>query len=587
MKMEETMRKLEEEKEDKLHQSLCENEEERVERNEEVKYSFISTPSTNTKAYKKGGWGARHTLVLLACVGVILMSMMRYGLSMAIVSMVTRPAADHHHQYSTNTTATNITATPFLTNVTTFSSTGMDDGGVCFAPDVDGVDGGVNGTFDGVYNDSITRFEWDEKAQGHVLGAFYYGYFLTNILGGRLAERVGSKPVILVGMLLSSLLSLVSPLAAHLSTGMFIGVRLVQGFAQDDFAGSLLDAFKLAALRDVDGGRPRWGRVCQFGEDERGVHARQRTLRGPQRFESPQQGVLVPAFNRCLVMWVPPYKRSKYNTFVFIGSEVGIVLSMTVGGYFCSQPSVGSWTAVFYVFGGAGMLWCVAWWVVARESPLHHNGMSAEEKKYLTAHCVVQQEQNGIVSALPYVAETTFALLFCVAVDRATASGRLSVLAVRRLAMAVASYIPAAALVGMCLVGCDSVAAVGVVCVAIGAGGSAFCGLFSSHQDLAPNLAGTLLGVTNSIANVMGFLAPALVGVITFRNQTVWAWNTVFLLSAAIYLLSATFYITCVTDKVQPFNDPAQVQDGHVEEVKVEKPGEGKHAKQLPLPEAS
>ncbi|XP_050732817.1 sialin-like isoform X5 [Eriocheir sinensis] len=482
----------------------------------------------------------------------------------------------------------------------------------------------------------MIRFEWDEKAQGHVLGAFYYGYFLTNILGGRLAERVGSKPVILVGMLLSSLLSLVSPLAAHLSTGMFIGVRLVQGFAQDDFAGSLLDAFKLAALRDVDGGRPRWGRVCQFGEDERGVHARQRTLRGPQRFESPQQGVLVPAFNRCLVMWVPPYKRSKYNTFVFIGSEVGIVLSMTVGGYFCSQPSVGSWTAVFYVFGGAGMLWCVAWWVVARESPLHHNGMSAEEKKYLTAHCVVQQEQvsvawgqvfsslpfwslvvmhigyncgyytfvsvlpaymaniqhftvrnNGIVSALPYVAETTFALLFCVAVDRATASGRLSVLAVRRLAMAVASYIPAAALVGMCLVGCDSVAAVGVVCVAIGAGGSAFCGLFSSHQDLAPNLAGTLLGVTNSIANVMGFLAPALVGVITFRNQTVWAWNTVFLLSAAIYLLSATFYITCVTDKVQPFNDPAQVQDGHVEEVKVEKPGEGKHAKQLPLPEAS
>lgn len=59
-----------------------------------------------------------------------------------------------------------------------------------------------------------------------------------------------------------------------------------------------------------------------------------------------------------------------------------------------------------------------------------------------------------------------------------------------------------------------------------------------------------------------------------------WAWNTVFLLSAAVYLLSATFYITCVTDQVQPFNDPAQVQDGHVEEVKVEKPGEGKHTKQ-------
>lgn len=78
----------------------------------------------------------------------------------------------------------------------------------------------------------ITRFEWDERTQGHILGAYYYGYILTNILGGRLAERVGSRLVVLLGMLLSSVLSLVSPLAAHLSTGVFIGVRLVQGVAQ-------------------------------------------------------------------------------------------------------------------------------------------------------------------------------------------------------------------------------------------------------------------------------------------------------------------------------------------------------------------
>lgn len=70
----------------------------------------------------------------------------------------------------------------------------------------------------------------------------------------------------------------------------------------------------------------------------------------------------------------------------------------------------------------------------------------------------------------------------------------------------------------MCLVGCDSVAAVAVMCVAVGTGGCAFCGLFSSHQDIAPNLAGTLLGLTNTIAGVAGFLAPALVGVITYRN---------------------------------------------------------------------
>lgn len=62
-----------------------------------------------------------------------------------------------------------------------------------------------------------------------------------------------------------------------------------------------------------------------------------------------------------------------------------------------------------------------------------------KKKIYPTSH-----QQNGVVSALPYVASTTLALLFSMAMDRATARGLLSVLAVRRLAMAVGEF------------GCDS-----------------------------------------------------------------------------------------------------------------------------------
>lgn len=39
--------------------------------------------------------------------------------------------------------------------------------------------------------------------------------------------------------------------------------------AEDDLAGSLLNTLKSAALGDADGGRPRWGRVCEDGEVER------------------------------------------------------------------------------------------------------------------------------------------------------------------------------------------------------------------------------------------------------------------------------------------------------------------------------
>lgn len=66
---------------------------------------------------------------------------------------------------------------------------------------------------------------------------------------------------------------------------------------------------------------------------------------------------------------------------------------MATGGYLCSQPSLGGWTGVFYVFGGAGAVWCAAWWVLARDSPLQHNRMSAQEKEYLLAHCEAQEEQ--------------------------------------------------------------------------------------------------------------------------------------------------------------------------------------------------
>lgn len=73
-------------------------------------------------------------------------------------------------------------------------------------------------------------------------------------------------------------------------------------------------------------------------------------------------------------------------------------------------------------------------------------------------------------------------------------------------------------------------------------------------------------------------------------QQTVQAWNTVFLMSALIYVVAGTFYITCITDQVQAFNSPA-----HVKEVgeglakgKEGKAKEGSHTSQLlPAPDTT
>lgn len=55
------------------------------------------------------------------------------------------------------------------------------------------------------------RFEWSQQMQGVILSAFYVGYVIFHLPGGILAERIGGKPVIAGGLLLSAIISAMTP----------------------------------------------------------------------------------------------------------------------------------------------------------------------------------------------------------------------------------------------------------------------------------------------------------------------------------------------------------------------------------------
>jgi len=76
------------------------------------------------------------------------------------------------------------------------------------------------------------EFVWDERVQGIILGSFFYGYVVTQIPGGRLAELYGGKLVFGLGILLTGLFTAVSPLAAKLGTSVFIAVRVLVGLSE-------------------------------------------------------------------------------------------------------------------------------------------------------------------------------------------------------------------------------------------------------------------------------------------------------------------------------------------------------------------
>lgn len=76
----------------------------------------------------------------------------------------------------------------------------------------------------------IKRFNWNEQEKQLILGSFFWGYILTELPGGRLAELVGGHRVFGHSMLWASVLTLLTPFAANLGLTSMVILRAVLGF---------------------------------------------------------------------------------------------------------------------------------------------------------------------------------------------------------------------------------------------------------------------------------------------------------------------------------------------------------------------
>ena len=73
--------------------------------------------------------------------------------------------------------------------------------------------------------------EWSKELRGHVLSSFFYGYLITQVLGGWLASRYGGKHVFGVGILVTVIATMLVPVAARAHVGLLIALRVVMGLA--------------------------------------------------------------------------------------------------------------------------------------------------------------------------------------------------------------------------------------------------------------------------------------------------------------------------------------------------------------------
>jgi MFS family permease len=86
-----------------------------------------------------------------------------------------------------------------------------------------------NETLQPYHHHTDGKFDWSKSTQGLILSSYFYGYMLTQIPSGWLCLKYGPKMVIGVGILGSSLATILSAPAAQLSFYWLIALRFLTG----------------------------------------------------------------------------------------------------------------------------------------------------------------------------------------------------------------------------------------------------------------------------------------------------------------------------------------------------------------------
>ncbi|XP_049730930.1 sodium-dependent phosphate transport protein 3 isoform X2 [Elephas maximus indicus] len=180
------------------------------------------------------------------------------------------------------------------------------------------------------FNTGASVYEWSPETQGIIFSSINYGIILTLIPSGYLAGIFGAKHILGTGLLISSLLTLFTPLAANFGVILVIVIRTIQGMAQ---------------------GMAWTGQFTIWAK------------------------------------WAPPLERSKLTTIAGSGVAFGSFIILCVGGLICQALG---WPFIFYIFGSIGCVCCFLWFVVIYDDPMHHPCISVREKEHIVSSLAQQ-----------------------------------------------------------------------------------------------------------------------------------------------------------------------------------------------------
>lgn len=368
------------------------------------------------------------------------------------------------------------------------------------------------------------QFQWDSQIKGLVQSSFFWGYLLTQVIGGIWADRIGGKKVLGFGVIWWSVATALTPVAAQLGLPFLLVARACMGVGE---------------------------------------------------------GVAMPAMNNLLSRWVPTQERSRSLAFVYSGMFLGSIFGLSLSPHMIQWLS---WPSVFYTFGAVGIGWFLSWQRLAGSSPKEDPLIADVERDYILGNSSTQEPVDSIPWGLLLSRKEVWAIILChfchnwgtfilltwmptyynqvLGMDLMS-SGLFSVLPwitmsicsnfggwiadslvprfgvtpVRKVMQSIGFLGPAFFLTQL---GKVHTVPLAVACMMCSQGLDAFSqsGLYSNHQDIGPRYAGVLLGMSNTAGVLAGVMGTYATGYILQHGT----WDEVWGVSVTFYLVGTLIW---------------------------------------------
>lgn len=244
-------------------------------------------------------------------------------------------------------------------------------------------------------------------------------------------------------------------------------------------------------------------------------------------------------------------------------------ISMLLSGIIAAKLG---WEQVFYIMGGASAIWLLLWGFLVADSPEKQPLISQDEREMivkaikgdggeskhgkasvpwravatslpfwaiLVAHTCsnwgwymvlielplymkqilkFKIAENAVLTAVPFLAMWLFSLVLSKTLDTLRGKKKITTTTARKTGTLIASLVPMVCFVVLIFIHCQRTLAVVLMTIAIMSVGGMFSGFLSNHIDIAPNYAGTLMAITNTVATIPGIVVPVFVGKLTHAN---------------------------------------------------------------------